>query len=56
MFTIGFWFWILYVIGLLVYGVGVWRSRRFDSVDTNNLFWWVLLALLGCGVFGYPLR
>jgi hypothetical protein len=51
--TIGLLFWILYIVGLVFYGFGLARSRDFDA---PSMFWWVLIALLGVGVFGGPIK
>lgn len=53
MLTIGFWFWIIYVIAVLFYAVEVFRSRMYSVPE---LFWWVLIFLLGAGLFGGPIR
>lgn len=54
MFTIGAIFWILYIVGLVVFGVGYYRDRSQSII--NSLFWWVLIALLGFGAFGSPVK
>lgn len=51
---VGLLFWILYIVGLVVFGVGVARDR--STFSTAGVFWWVLIFLLGCGVFGFPIR
>ena len=53
MLTVGLLFWILFIVGLIFYGVGVVRSRQYDAAA---LFWWVLILLLGIGTFGFPLK
>lgn len=52
--SIGILFWILFIVGLVFFGVGVFRDR--NSFSVSGLFWWVLIFLLGCGVFGFPVR
>ncbi len=51
---IGVVFWILFIVGLIFFGVYVARDRATFSVP--SLFWWVLIFLLGCGVFGFPIH
>ena len=54
MFTIGMVFWLLYIIGFIFGGfrnrdgIGIWLG--------DSLFWWVLIFLLGIGVFGSPIK
>jgi hypothetical protein len=53
--TIGVWYWLIYVIALLFIG---WRGyvesdRRFL---VPSLIVWVLLGLIGYGLFGSPLE
>lgn len=54
---IGVLFWILYIVGLIFYGFGFYRDpgpgRPFYF---SGIFWWVLIFLLGCGVFGFPVH
>lgn len=52
MLTVGLLFWILYIVGLVVFGIGL-KTRPFVYSD---LFWWVLIFLLGCGTFGFPVK
>ncbi len=51
--SIGLLFWILYIVGLVVFGFDIYRSRVFAP---TSLFWWVLIFLLGVGTFGFPIR
>lgn len=53
MLSIGMIFWILFIVGLVFYSVGVFRTREFDA---PSLFWWVLIFLLGIGTFGSPVK
>jgi len=48
--TIAILWWILYIIGIVF---GVYREG-YGVV--NSLFWWVLIGLLGYGVFGSPIK
>jgi hypothetical protein len=50
MITVGLLFWLLYIIGLVFHGY----RDRLAIVD--SLFWWVLIFLLGVGVFGFPIK
>lgn len=53
----GIWFWIIYVIAILFCGFLCWpfpaESRRFGGV---SLIIFVLIGLLGWGVFGPPIK
>ncbi len=51
---IGLLFWLLFIVGLIFFGVGIARDRAGFSIP--SLFWWVLIFLLGCGTFGVPLK
>jgi hypothetical protein len=53
MMTIGFWFWVIYVIALIFYGVSVFRERNYSVPE---IIFWILIALLGIGTFGGPLK
>lgn len=52
MLTIGMLFWILFIVGLVFYGVDAFRTRQFTW---PSLFWWTLLFLLGWSEFGFPI-
>jgi hypothetical protein len=52
--TIGVLFWVLYIVGLIFFGLGVYRDR--GVLGLTPLFWWVLIFLLGVGEFGWPLK
>lgn len=55
--TIGFIFWLF----MLLWLIGAFASD-WPMTDSNryrmglNLFLWILLLLLGIGVFGYPVK
>lgn len=51
--TIGLLFWILYIVGVVFYGVGVVRSREYDI---PSVLFYVLIFLLGWGTFGAPIK
>lgn len=51
--SIGLLFWILYIVGLVFFGIGWYRSGEFS---VPSIFWWVLIALLGVGTFGGPIK
>ena len=53
MFTLGFWFWIIFVIAFIFYGVSVFRSREYTVPD---IVFWILIFLLGWGAFGGPIK
>jgi hypothetical protein len=48
--SIGIWFWVIMVIGLL-FGLYTNRAAPIPWVS-NSLVLWILLALLGWAVFG----
>lgn len=53
--TIGFIFWLIFLIALILGCVPAWRNdSRF--VWGSGLLLAVLLFLLGVGVFGWPIR
>lgn len=56
--TAGIWFWVLYVVSILLGGFGGWGVP-----EANRRYYWgggivvfVLIGLLGWGIFGAPLR
>lgn len=49
--SIGILFWILYIIGFIFQGY-----RLGTAWITDSLLWWVLIGLLGYGVFGFPIK
>jgi len=51
--TAGIWFWILYVISLLFCGYSWWP---FNQGHAPSLLIYILIGLLGWGVFGAPIR
>lgn len=51
---VGLVFWILFIVGLVVFGFGVYQDRT--SFAPTSLFWWVLIFLLGIGTFGFPIK
>lgn len=47
-------FWILFIIGLVF---GGYRQRTaIGTWFADSLFWWILIFLLGIGVFGFPIK
>ena len=53
MLTLGLLFWILFIVGLIFYGVGAFRTREYTVPE---LLFWVLFAILGAAVFGGPIK
>jgi len=55
--TIGLLFWFL-MIATLLFGVALaWpRAPEQRYVFGGSLLWWVLLALVGIAVFGWPIK
>jgi len=54
--TVGFIYWLLMIIAIVVglcYRVGPTTAYAWPA---GGLYLWVLLALLGIGVFGWPIR
>ncbi len=49
----GIWFWILYVISLLLTG---WWWWPFTADRGPPLILFILIGLLGWGIFGAPIR
>ena len=51
----GNWFWLCLFLALVLGGVGVWRSKSWDTGGVSLL---ILLALLlvGIEVFGGPIK
>lgn len=53
----GIWFWLIYVI-LVLFGMGLYYpfpedSRRHAGV---SLVMFILIGLLGVGIFGWPIK
>jgi hypothetical protein len=53
--SIGLLFWIIMIVGLIVWG---WAFAQPNNpyAPYHPIVWWVLLALLGWGVFGPPIH
>lgn len=51
----GIWFWIIYVISILFCGYWLWPFGT-DRWGWPSLVIFVLIGLLGWGVFGAPIR
>ncbi len=54
--TAGIWFWILYAVCLIFSGGWYWRSPESKPFAPYGLVFFVLIGLLGWGVFGPPIR
>lgn len=52
----GIWFWILYVVSIIVSGGWYWRTPASQVFGPYSLMFFVLIGLLGWGVFGAPIR
>jgi len=52
----GLWFWLIYVICVVFGGWSVWPSDGKYRPLGSWLVVFILLGLLGCGVFGSPLK
>jgi len=51
--TLGLLFWILFIVGLVFYGVGVFRTKTYAVPDILVL---VLIFILGWAEFGAPIK
>jgi hypothetical protein len=47
------WFWIIYVVSVLFYGALAWP---FDRTKASVFVVFVLIFLLGLGIFGSPIK
>jgi hypothetical protein len=55
--TAAIWFWILYVIAIVFSGGWYWRNQTvLQPYGPFSLIFFILIGLLGFGVFGSPLR
>ena len=46
-------FWILFIIGLIFFGVDTFKRGEYS---VPSILFWVLIALLGFGTFGGPIK
>jgi hypothetical protein len=53
--TIGFLFWLLFILGILFSGYTYRGALGTPLVWGGNLLLWILLFLLGWRVFGWPI-
>ena len=51
---VGLIFWILYLVGIVFFGYDGFQDRT--RISSGGIFWWVLILLLGVGVFGNPIK
>ena len=51
--SLAFWFWVIYVVSLIFFG---FRNRANVPVIVDSIVLWVLIAILGFGVFGGPIK
>jgi hypothetical protein len=55
--TAGIWFWIFYVISIVLGGGWYWRNEAsLIAFGPFGLMFYILIGLLGWGVFGAPIR
>ena len=53
----GIWFWIFYVISIVFSGGWYWRNQNIvQSHGPFSLVFFILIGLLGWGVWGAPIR
>jgi hypothetical protein len=51
------WFWVIFVLSALFGGFSVWKGTPENRLDRYNpLIIYVLIFLLGLGVYGSPLK
>lgn len=58
--TIAFWFWLFYVLaiafGFWAYGPSAVPNRPYWAPFSAGIVFWLLIGLLGYGVFGSPIK
>ncbi len=54
--TAAIWFWIFYVISLVFGGGWYWHNTGSQPFGPYALMFYILIGLLGWGVFGAPIR
>ncbi len=54
--TASIWFWIFYVISIVFSGGWYWRNPAVQPYGPFSLVFFILIGLLGWGVFGAPIR
>jgi hypothetical protein len=55
--TAGIWFWIFFVISIVFSGGWYWRNQAIlQPYGPFSLIFFILIGLLGWGVFGAPIR
>ena len=52
----GIWFWIFYVIAIVFSGGWYWHRPDAQAYGPFSLIFFILIGLLGWGVFGQPIR
>jgi hypothetical protein len=52
----GIWFWIFYVISLVFGGGWYWRNPGSQVFGPYALMFYILIGLLGWGIFGAPIK
>jgi len=52
--SIGFVFWLLFLVCLVFYGWRGYSTRGAYLADT--FIWWILIFCLGVGIFGFPVH
>jgi hypothetical protein len=56
--SVGIWFWVIMVIGIIFWGFVTWRPVPGNPYYASgpNLVIFILIFLLGWGVFGPPIH
>ncbi len=53
--SIGLLFWIIVIIGFVLWGWVTWTPNA-PYAPYHPIIWWILIVLLGWGVFGPPIH
>ena len=53
--SLAVWFWILMLLALLFGGWGAFNKGDWH-LGTSSLLWWLIMLVLGIGVFGGPIK
>lgn len=53
--SLGFLFWLIVVIGIILWG-WLFAQPSVPYAPYHPAIWWVLIIILGIGVFGWPIH
>lgn len=51
--TLALLFWVVYIVAVIV---SLYRNYNDRLFIANNVVYWILLAILGIGIFGNPIK